>query len=502
MTAIERRYPMGTMSSASDHRATDSHHRPSNTYYAWVVVAIALVVGNANFEFTLINGAFTDIAAEFRTKNVALVFTVVFVASLVFLPIAGKLADIYGKRNVLLIVSVLFSVGCILCAVAQTYWIFLAGRVFQSAFVIAYVAGYGLVRDILPARMVPVGVGFVGLGTGVAVVVGPLLGGYLIDNFGFRSAFWFELGYAIMSGVLVLLVVPETAVRVRGRVDMPGGLLLGGGVAVMVFGVVTPTWLPVAIPGCVILLALFGFVERRRREPLIDMRLLGQPKLWLTLLTSAMAICAVTVCPVLVSEYTRIPRVPGVLDRGMGWSALEFGIYFGLIFGLVGAVNGLLAGWVCRRFAPRTALLVSILSTFVAVTIALIPNADMALVIVIALFQGIGLGFLYTSANNLVIEAVPAENQGVATSMLYTALGVTNAVGTAVIGRITASHSVGAGNGSAALIIAEDGFRYSFLFALGTTVIAFTLAMIMRHGRAPAVGGAMPKGDEARVHAT
>ncbi|NKY43623.1 MFS transporter [Nocardia cerradoensis] len=492
---------MGTKTSASEeHSFPGPRRRRSTAYYTMVVIAIALVVGNANFEFTLINGAFTNIAEEFRTKDVALVFTVVFVASLVFLPISGKLADIYGKKNVLLAVSVLFAIGCILCAVAQTYWIFLAGRVFQSAFIVAYVAGYGLVRDILPARMVPVGVGFVGLGTGVAVIVGPLLGGYLIDNFGFRSAFWFELGYAVVSGVLVLLVVPESGVRVRRRIDVLGGLLLGGGVAILVFGVVTPRWLTVAIPASAILLVLFGFVERRREEPLIDMRLLRETKVWLTLLTSAMAICAVTAGPVLLSEYTRIPQIPGVLDRGLGWTALQFGLYDGLTFGLVGALAGLLAGWVCRRFAPRTALFVSITGTFIALTIGLIPIASAGLIITIAVFQGVGLGFLYASANNLVIEAVPAESQGIATSMLYTAFGVMNAVGTALIGRITASQSVPAGDGSAALIITEQGFRYSFLLLMGTSVIAFALALIMRHGRTPATGGALPEDGQALIH--
>lgn len=63
------------------------------------ILAVAFVIGNANFEFTLISGGLPDIAAEFRTPQVVPVMTVVFVASLVFLPITGRLADVYGKKQ-------------------------------------------------------------------------------------------------------------------------------------------------------------------------------------------------------------------------------------------------------------------------------------------------------------------------------------------------------------------------------------------------------------------
>lgn len=461
----------------------------STWYYLAIVVAIALLTENANFEFTLVGVGLPDIAAAFGTDQVALVMTVVFVASLVFLPIAGKLADTHGKKKVLLAAAIMFGAGSLICALAPVYWLFLTGRVLQSAFVVAYVAGYGLIRDLFPPRLVPLGVGALGVGTGVAAFGGPLLGGYLVDTYGFRSAFWFTLGYDVVVSTIVLLVVPETRVRIKRRIDVAGGLLLGGGMAVLVLGLVEKEYLAYAVALSVIMLVLFVIVERRRAEPLIDLALAAQPKVWLTLLASGTAIFVTTAnSSVLIPQLLRTPHVPGVSERGLGMNALEYGVSYGLPFGLVGAAAGYAAGWVCRRFAPRTALLTSIIGTLGGVVLILFGQlSGPVLIVVIAALMGIGLGFLYAGANNLVIEAVPAEAQGVTTSLLYTALGVMNTLGTAIVGSITAAHQVRLSSGVS--ITNDTGYQAAYFVLLGVGVLALLLTVLMRHGRAPATGG-------------
>lgn len=462
----------------------------SRSYYTLIVLVIALVVGNANFEFTLITGAFTNIAVAFHTTQVLLIMTVVFVASLVFLPICGKLADIYGKKRMLLTVSVLFAIGSVLCAVAPVYWLFLTGRVFQSSFVVAYVAGYGLVRDLLPPKLVPVGVGWIGAGTGISALAGPLLGGWLVDSFGYKGAFWFELIYDVVAGLLVLLVVPETPVRIHRRLDITGGLLLGVGMAMLVCGVAYNWTIPFAFPIAAVLLVAFALVERRTAEPLMSPQLLSKPKVWYTLVAASVIIFGVTAGPNLIGELVRIPHIPGISDRGLGWSAWQYGIYVGVPFGLVGALTGLLAGHMCRRFSPRTALLIAGIAALAGGVIGAQPAGGAAVFILLAAVQGVGLGFLYAAANNLVIEAMPADSQGIGTSMLYTALGMMNAVSTAVIGTITADNSSPVGTGaSAALIINNAGFRISFLVTVATSAAGIILVLAMRHGRRPATGG-------------
>ncbi|MFG2960993.1 MFS transporter [Streptomyces sp. NPDC048291] len=455
------------------------------------IVAVSLVIGNANFEFTLITGGLPDIAAEFRTTEVVLVMTVVFVASLVFLPITGRLADLYGKKRILLVVSAVFMAGSALCALTTVYWLFLAGRVLQSSFVVAYVAGYGLMRDILPPRLVPLGVGGITIGTGVSVFVGPLLGGWLIDNHGFRSAFWFELCYALVAAVLVLLLVPESPARERKSVDVLGGLLMGLGMAALVYCVVKTSMTPVLVPVGVVLLALFVVVERRREEPLVSMELLGRPQVWWPLLAAGMGMYALTAGTTLLAEAVRIPHIPGLADRGLGWTALEFGLYVGVPYGLVGALTGVPAGWVCRRYSPRAALLIAVLATTAGLLVMLASrHGGVGAAVTAAVLQGIALGFFYTAANNLVIEAVPADQQGIGTSLLYTVLGTANGIGSAAITTITARHTRLTEGSDHAVVVTDTGFELSILVLLAGGVVSVVLTLLMRHGRTPATGGA------------
>ena len=454
------------------------------------IVAVSLVVGNANFEFTLITGGLPDIAAEFRTTQVVLVMTVVFVASLVFLPITGRLADLYGKKRILLVVSAVFIVGSALCALTTVYWLFLVGRVLQSSFVVAYVAGYGLMRDILPPRLVPLGVGGIGIGTGISVFVGPLLGGYLIDHHGFRSAFWFEVCYAVVAALLVVLVVPESPVREQSRIDVLGGLLLGLGMAALVYAVVETSLVAVLVPVGVVLLVLFAVVERRREEPLVSMALLGRPQVWWPLIAAGTGMFALTAGTTLLAEVVRIPHIPGLADRGLGWTALEFGLYVGAPYGVVGALTGVPAGWVCRRYSPRAALLTAALATTAGLVVMLAARQGGAgPAVTAAVLQGLALGFFYTAANNLLIEAVPAKHQGIGTSLLYTVLGVANGLGSAAISTITARHTQLAEGGAHEVVIGDTGFELSILVLLAGGFVSVALTLLMRHGRTPATGG-------------
>lgn len=459
---------------------------------AVIVVALILICENANFEFTMVSPGLPDIASSFQTAHVALVMTTVFVVSSVCLPIMGKLADIHGKKRILVVTSIVFAAGCALCALAPSFWQLLVGRALQSTFVIVYVVSYGLVRDLLPPRLVPLGVGTIGVGTGVSAVIGPVLGGFLIDNYGFRSVFWFLLCYDLTVAALVFLLVPESPVRIRHRLDLFGGALFGLSMGAFVFAAVNHQSAIISVFAGLALLALFIAVERRHPEPLISLPLLTRPSVWLTLVAAGMtAFCATGISSVLMPQMLRTPHVPGLADYGMGMSALQYGSSFGLVFGIVGAICGFLAGWASRRYSPRTALLVSIAA--LASGTALILTGWVtgpAPIAVTAALMGVGLGFLYAGANNLIIEAVPATVQGVSTSLLYTAMGVMNAVSTAVVGAITASHQVPLNwAGHHLTVVTADGFRIAYLVLLGGCIAALVIALIMRHGRAPATGG-------------
>ncbi|MFE8013878.1 MFS transporter [Streptomyces antibioticus] len=207
------------------------------------------------------------------------------------------------------------------------------------------------------------------------------------------------------------------------------------------------------------------------------------------LLAAGTGMFALTAGTTLLSEMVRIPHLPGVAERGLGWTALEFALYVGAPCGLIGALTGLPAGRVCRRYSPRVALLTAVLATTAGLVVLLAGRQGGAgVAVTAAVLQGLAPGFFYTSANNLLIEAVPMAQQSIGTSLLYMVLGVANGIGSAVVSTITARHTRLA-RGGQEVVIGDTGFEVSFLVLLAEAVVSVVLSPLMRHGRAPASGG-------------
>src|SRR5205807_3827040 len=77
---------------------------------------------------------------------------------------------------------------------------------------------------------IPMAVGMVATGIGLSAIAAPLLGGWLLGDYGWRSIFWFQTGYTVVMLVVLLIVVPESKLRVRQRLDFAGAAALGGGI--------------------------------------------------------------------------------------------------------------------------------------------------------------------------------------------------------------------------------------------------------------------------------
>jgi MFS family permease len=119
-------------------------------------------------------------------------------------PIVSKLADLYGKRRIMLLCSVSFLAGSVLSAVTSSWALFLAGRALQAtAFAMTAIA-VGLIRDLLPRRHVPIAVGALAAGFGFSGIVSPFVGGALTDHYSWRSlgGFNWSSQHPVIAGVL------------------------------------------------------------------------------------------------------------------------------------------------------------------------------------------------------------------------------------------------------------------------------------------------------------
>ena len=252
----------------------------------WVVlVATSLAVFAVFLDTTILFVAFPAIRADFSDVSASSLswvlnaYTIVFAALLI--P-AGRLADRVGRRRTFLAAVVLFTVASMLCGVAPTAGLLVLARVLQAVGAAALVpSSLALVLQSFPREKVPVAVAIWGAIAAVAGAAGPTLGALVVEHFGWRWAFFINLPVGIVSFVMGRRVLPEWREENPGRLpDLWGALLLGGGLALLAYGIVQTNewgWVDLRVAGTLLLAAVLigAFVWRCSTvsNPLLDLRL-------------------------------------------------------------------------------------------------------------------------------------------------------------------------------------------------------------------------------------
>jgi EmrB/QacA subfamily drug resistance transporter len=245
--------------------------------------ALLLVLLLASLDQTIVSTALPTIVGDLGGINhLSWVVTAYLLASTVVSPVYGKLGDLYGRKLVLQAAIVLFLIGSALCGVAQTMGELIAFRALQG------LGGGGLmvttmatIGDIIPPRERGRYQGFFGAVFGVSTVIGPLLGGFFVDNLSWRWIFYVNLPIgALALGVIGLAFHARTEHR-QHRIDYLGAAVLAGALSAIVLftslGGTTYAWgsapIVVLIIVGLVLLAAFPLVEARAAEPLLPLEL-------------------------------------------------------------------------------------------------------------------------------------------------------------------------------------------------------------------------------------
>ncbi|MFE7792738.1 MFS transporter [Streptomyces sp. NPDC057460] len=468
--------------------------RRSPGYYLFIVALLTLITELAAFEFIVVSPGIPEMAAEFRTPYVTWVFTTPLLAAAAVVPLMGKLADIIGKKRVLTAVVAIFIVGSLICATTSHFPVLLLGRGLQACSIGAAVIVYGLVRDLLPRNLVPLAVGGIGVGTGFGAIAGPVIGGYLLDAHGFRSAFWFLIVYAAVVGSVILAFVPESDVRAPQRFDFVSALLLGAGAGLIALSFQGGRLALLGIPGVIAFIAFF-FSIARREHPLIPLELLRQPAVFSTLAVAALlAFTYGGLNGVLIPQMLRSPALSGSSDPGLGLTGTQLALYWGLPYGVMSMAGGFSAGWLSRRIGPRSAVLAAALLGCVATAMIAAHLVDTPATVALAgVVMGLGQGSAAAGAANLLIEAVTPDVQGVGAGFSYTVQGIFAGIATTAVGAVPGMFVEKVISSENIVVFQQLGYRVAYGICTGVFLLAVCAAWLMKHGREPATGGMSPE---------
>ncbi len=401
-------------------------HRPAT------VVALLLALFTAAMEMTVVSTAMPTVVAELGgALHYAWVFSAYMLTTTVTVPIYGKLADLYGRRPVMLAAIVLFLIGSMASGQARTMGQLIAFRAIQGI-------GAGgmqplaltIVGDIFDIKERAKMQGIFGAVWAIAGLIGPILGGVIVATLSWRWVFYVNVPFGLLSAFILSWSLVETVETKKPKLDIGGAIMLSTSVIALLIGTdgVVP-WL--TLPLAAGALVAFFLIERRAEEPIVPLPLFRQPVLAVT--SALMGITGAA----MIGTMTFLPLyAQGVL----GSTPTEAGTTIAVM-----AVSWPIASAISGRLIPRFGFRVLVRLGMACVAGSAIwlgfaiarGAAALELCVVSGLF-GVGMGFANTALIIAVQTSVGFSQRGIATASTMFFRNIGGTVGVGVMGVVLA----------------------------------------------------------------
>lgn len=411
--------------------------------------------------------------------NASWLVTSSLVAGAVGAPVVGRLGDMHGKRQWLLVALGLMVAGSALGAVAPGFTVLLVARVLQGVALGALPLGISLMCDELPEDRVGSGVALMSATLGIGAAAGLPLSGFVVDHASWRWLFAGLAALSVLQLILVRQLVGESQLRAGGSFDLPGAVGLGAALVSLLLGISKGNewgWSSPVILGLLGLAVLiFGAwcpYQVRRSAPLVNLRVSMRPVVLLTNLASVLMGYAMFTMFVLTPQILQAPPVTGY---GFGTSVLVSGLLL-LPIGLAMTVFSPLSARLSRRRGPRTTLLLGALLSASGNMAFAFLHGDLASVVILVTLTAIGSALAYSAVPTLIMRAVPPTEIAAANSLntLMRTLGTAScsAAMAAVMTGLTVHTTAGPFPSAIAYTVA---FLIAAVAALGCALLAALL---------------------------
>jgi EmrB/QacA subfamily drug resistance transporter len=404
--------------------------------YAGLMVTLLLAALDQTIVATALPRVVSDLGG---LSSYSWVFTAYMLASTVTVPLYGKLGDIHGRRPLFLISIAIFLVGSALCGLAQNMPELVVFRGIQGLGAGGlFPLALATVGNIVPPRDRGRYQGLIGAVFAAASIIGPLVGGLIVDHTTWRWIFYVNLPIGGLALVVVYLTMPRRAEKQPHSVDWLGGGILALGACALLLGLVWGgqqyAWSSGEVLGALaaaaVLLAVFGLWERRVPEPVLPFDLMRA--------SSTVTASVISMALVGFAMFGTISFVPLFVQGVIGTSATSSGVVLTpLMLGAV-ATSFLSGQWVSRsgRYKPNALVGPPVLAAGLLLLWRMdvhTTNAEAARNMVIT---GIGLGLMMQVFVLSVQNSVPSRHIGSATALAQFARSIGSTLGVTIMGVI------------------------------------------------------------------
>ncbi|WP_157575870.1 MFS transporter [Mycobacterium sp. GA-2829] len=448
---------------------------------AIILISCCLSLLIVSMDATIVNVAIPAIRTDLHASPSQLqwvvdVYTLVLASLLI---LAGASGDRFGRRRVFQIGLTVFAIASLLCSLAPNIETLIAARLVQAiGGSMMNPVALSIVSQIFTGRVERArALGIWGSVVGIAMSIGPIVGGLLIETVGWRAVFWINLPICAAAIILTAVFVPETKSTVMRDIDPIGQILA----VLFLFGVVFaliegpalgwthPRTVTAAVVAVVAFVAFLRY-ESRRRDPFIDLRFFRSIPFSAATVTAISAFAGWGAFLFMMSLYLQGER---------GYSAMHTGlIYLPIAIGalLFSPLSGRLVG----RFGARPSLLIA--GIFITAASALLSFLTAStpvweLLIVFTVF-GIGFSMVNAPITNAAVSGMPLHRAGAASAVTSTSRQIGVSIGVALCGSVAG----GALGGTSADFAAAA--RPLWFVLVGFGVVITVLALYSTSGRA------------------
>ena len=396
-------------------------------------------------------------------SNTSWVVTATLLGGAVAMPVAGRLADIFGKKPVLVVSAVVLLVGSLLCAVTDVFFLVLVGRVLQGVAMGYIPVAISMVREVTPPHMTNTALSAVSATLGVGGALGLPLAALIVQSMDWHVLFWLSSILAVIVIVCSATLLPHHRREHPAKIDLVGAIGLAIGLVCVLVGVtkgndwgwVSAGTLGMIIGGAVVLVA-WGFYEVKHKDPLVDLRTTVRLPVLFTNLAALMVGFGMMAQSVVVPQLLQMPEGTGY---GLGQTILQTGLWMapaGLMMLLMSPVSSALL----TRLGGRITLAIGggVLAAGYLIGVFLTDEPWKLMLATIVASAGVGIG--YAAMPTLILNNVPRDeaSSSVGVNSLMRSMGTT--IAGAVMAIVLTSQTITIGETA---IPSHDAFQTCFI---------------------------------------
>ncbi|MGW7509857.1 MFS transporter [Streptomyces massasporeus] len=409
--------------------------------------------------------------------TVSWMVTATLLSGAVLTPVLGRAGDMYGKRRVLMAALGLMTAGSVLCALTSDIVVLIAARTLSGAAAAVVPLSISILRDELPPERRGSAVALMSSTVGIGAALGLPLAAVIVQYANWHTMFWVTSALGATGVTLVWWAVRESPVREPGRFDVPGTIGLATGLVCLLLGVSQGGqwgWGSVRVVGlfaaAVVALALWSWQQLRTERPLVDLRLVGQPRVGLSHVAALLAGFAFYANTLVTAQLVQAPAATGY---GLGLSIVATGLCL-LPSGIVMLLLSPVSARISAARGPRITLALGAAVIAAGYAVRIADSRELWMIIAGATVVAVGTTLAYSALPTLILRAVPPEQTASANGVNVLMRTIGQAGSSAAVAAVLVHHTSPVGG---APVPTLHGYLLAFAMAGAVALAAAAAAL-------------------------